>query len=155
VWWSAIKTDYRTFLDQGTGQQVVLVSFEDRIEFLLKQLADVNGETIDEGFKRLALRLGYIDFLAATMGYVPSNLPFQDGRQIGATIINVLQPRLLFPDKEPLPSDSEILEKYTGITFGGSSGAGTSVSLGYLAELYVDFGPFGAVIATFILGLLG
>jgi hypothetical protein len=86
---------------------------------------------------------------------VPSNLPFQNGQQIGATIINVLQPRLLFPDKDPLPSDSEVLEKYTGIIFGGSSGIGTSVSLGYVAELYVDFGPFGAVITAFIMGFLG
>ena len=89
------------------------------------------------------------------MRNVPSNLPFQDGRQIGETIMNVLQPRLLFPDKPPLPSDSDVLEKYTGINFGGSSGFGTSVSLGYVAELYVDFGPFGAVIATFIMGFLG
>ena len=155
IWWSAIKTDYRTFLDQGTGQQVVLVSLEERIEFLLNKLAHVDGETIDDGFRRLALRLGYVDFLAATMRNVPSNVPFQDGQQIGATMMNVLQPRLFFPDKPPLPSDSDVLEKYTGIDFGASSGIGTSVSLGYLAELYVDFGPFGAVIATFIMGLLG
>ena len=121
----------------------------------MNKLAQVDGETIDDGFRRLALRLGYVDFLAATMSNVPSNVPFQDGQQIGETIMNVLQPRLFFPDKPPLPSDSEVLEKYTGINFGESSGIGTSVSLGYLAELYVDFGPFGAVIAMFIMGLLG
>jgi len=155
IWWSAIKNEYRTFLDKGSSQQVVLVPFEDRIEFLLNKLVQVDGETIEDGLTRLAYRIGYVDFLAATMRNVPSNLPFQNGEQIGATMMNVLQPRLLFPDKPPLPNDSDILEKYTGINFGESSGSGTSVSLGYVAELYVDFGPFGAVIATFIMGLLG
>src|SRR5262249_17935251 len=127
IWWSAIKNDYRALLDQGTGQQVVLVSFENRIEFLLNKLVEFDGEMFDDGFKRLVRRMGYIDFLAATMSNVPTNLPFQEGRQIGDTIINVLQPRLLFPDKPPLPSDTEVLQKYTGFYFGGSTSIGTSV----------------------------
>ena len=50
IWWSAIKNEYRAFLDQGSSQQVVLVPFEDRIEFLLNKLVQVDGETIDDGF---------------------------------------------------------------------------------------------------------
>ena len=155
AWWSAIKLEYRDYLDQGSRQQAVLVPFEDRLSFLMSKLSQVDSQTIRVGFERLALRVGYVDFLAATMRHVPSALPFQDGAQIGATVMHVLEPRLLFPDKPPLPSDTEILQKYTGIRFGQSSGAGTSVSLGYVAELYVDFGVPGAVLGTFIMGLLG
>ena len=74
------------------------------------------------------------------MRNVPNDLPFQDGAHIGATVIHVLQPRLFFPDKPPLLSDTDVVEKYTGLHFGDSSSAGISVSLGYLAELYIDFG---------------
>ena len=155
AWWSAIKLEYRDYLDQGSRQQAVLVPFEDRLTFLMSKLSQVDSQTIRVGFERLALRVGYVDFLAATMRYVPSALPFQGGAQISATVMHVLEPRLLFPDKPPLPSDSEILQKYTGIRFGQSSSAGTSVSLGYVAELYVDFGVPGAVLGTFIMGLLG
>jgi hypothetical protein len=154
AWWSAIKTEYRNYLDQGSSRQVVLVPIEDRIAFLMNKLSEVDGQTMFRGFDLLARRIGYVDFLAATMRHIPANMPFQEGAQIGATVMNVLEPRLLFPDKPPLTSDTEILEKYTGIHFGRSSSAGSSVSLGYVAELYGDFGMLGAVVGTFIMGLL-
>jgi hypothetical protein len=154
VWWSSIKMEYRNVLNQGSGQQVVLVPLEERIAYLANKLSEVDGHTISDGFNRLAQRLGYVDYLAAVMRNVPSNLPFQEGAQLGAALAHVLQPRVFFPDKPPVPDDSEILEKYAGFQFGDSSGAGTSVSMGYVAELYVDFGPFGAAGGMFIMGFL-
>ena len=154
AWWSAIKRDYRHYLDQGSNQQVVLVPIEDRFAFLMNKLSEVDNDTMLRGFRLLARRVGYVDYLAATMRHIPANMPFQEGAQIGATVLNVLEPRLLFPDKPPLPSDTKILEKYTGLHFGKSSGPGSSVSIGYVAELYVDFGVPGAVVGTFIMGLL-
>ena len=154
AWWSAIKREYRSFLSQGTRQQVVVVPIEDRIAFLANKLFEIDEQTIAQGFELLVHRVGYIDYLAATMRHVPFRMPHQDGAQLGGTIMHVLQPRLLFPDKPPLPSDSEVLEKYTGFRWGDSSGSDTSVSLGYVAELYVDFGPYGTVLGTFIMGLL-
>jgi hypothetical protein len=154
AWWSAIKKEYRTYLNQGLRQQVVVVPFEDRIAFLGKKLLEADERTMAEGLDLLVHRIGYIDYLAATMRHVPSRLPYQDGAQVGGAIMHILQPRLLFPDKPPVPTDSQVLEKYTGFRWGESSGADTSVSLGYVAELYVDFGPFGTVLGTFIMGLL-
>jgi hypothetical protein len=154
VWWSAIKTEYRNYISQGSIQQVVAVPFADRISFLLEKLSQVDGQTMSNGLNLAAKRIGYVDFLAATMRHVPSHVPFQDGAQIGAAIMHVLQPRLFFPDKSPLRSDTEILQKYTGFRYGKSTSTGTSVSVGYLAELYVDFGPLGAIVGAFIMGLL-
>jgi hypothetical protein len=153
VWWSAIKTEYRDYISRGSIQQVVAIPFADRISFLLEKLSQVDGETMSSGFDRAARRIGYVDYLAATMRHVPSHMPYQDGAQIGATIMHVLQPRLLFPDKPPLQSDTEVLQKYTGLRYGKSSSASTSVSMGYVAELYVDFGPLGAIVGTFTMGL--
>ena len=156
AFWSAIKTDYREFVSQGSYQQVVAVSLGDRISFLTDRIQGVDLDMMSRGVDVLVQRLGYIDFLSATMSNVPSCLPFQDGAQIGAALMHVLQPRLFFPDKPPLESDSELVIKYVGGRFATreSSSAGTSVSLGYLAELYIDFGPLGALVGMFIFGLV-
>lgn len=154
AWWSAIKKEYRTYVSMGSRQQVVLVPVEDRLAFLARKMFEANGATISQGFELLAQRWGYLDFLASTMRNVPSRLPFEDGARIGDAVMHVLQPRLLFPDKPPLLSDSDVLQKYTGIYYGQSSGADTSVSLGYVAELYIDFRAGGTIAAMFLLGLL-
>ena len=118
-----IKEDYRGFVSQGSGEQVVLVSLEERLAYLTDRIGDVDWEMMSDGLGYLVMRLGYVDYLSATMRNVPSRVPFQDGAQIGATVMHVLQPRLLFPDKPPLPSDTEVVQKYTGIHFGVSSSA--------------------------------
>lgn len=107
------------------------------------------------GFARLVSRWGYVDLLAATMSHVPAAVPFQDGALIGAAVMHVLQPRLLFPDKPPLPSDTDNAIRYSGIQYDlGGNARETSISLGYVAELYVDFGRLGALAAMFVLGLV-
>jgi hypothetical protein len=154
IFWSAIKTQYRDFISQGTREQVVIVSLEDRLGYLSDSIRDVDLDMMSRGLDSLLRRVGYVDFLSATLRNVPSHVPFQNGSQIGATILHVLQPRLLFPDKPPLMSDTEVVEKYAGVHFGKSSGEGTSVSLGYLAELYIDFGVLGALGVMFCFGAI-
>ena len=65
--------------------------------------------------------------------------------------LNWVTPRLLFPNKPPTPDDSTVTAYYTGLRFDESPG--TSVSIGYLGELYIDFGYVGAVLCTFVIGL--
>jgi hypothetical protein len=110
---------------------------------------------VRDGFDSMVQRWQYIDLLAATMGNVPANRPFEDGALMGASVLHVLQPRLLFPDKPPLPSDTDIAVRYSGIRFDlGGNAANTSISLGYVAELYVDFGFAGTLAGTFIFGFI-
>jgi uncharacterized iron-regulated membrane protein len=58
-------------------------------------------------------------------------------------------PRALFPDKPPVPDDSAVTEYYTGIYILGES---TSISIGYVGELYIDFGFFGSILVAGLLG---
>jgi hypothetical protein len=155
VFWSAIKMDYRNFVSLGTGEQVALVPVEDRFAYLMDRVSGADGETMRYGLDRLIRRWGYVDLLAATMRNVPARVPFENGGLIGASVMHILQPRVLFPDKASPPSDTEITVRYSGIPFdAGGNAANTSISLGYVAELYVDFGFAGALVATFILGLV-
>jgi hypothetical protein len=52
---------------------------------------------------------------------------------------HLVTPRVLFPDKGILASDSEFVRKYTGIPVAGAD-QNTSIAFGYAAESYIDFG---------------
>jgi hypothetical protein len=155
VIWSTVKTDYRKYIAGGTGEQAIQVPIEDRLAYLIHRLSEVDGGMVRDGFDSMVQRWQYVDLLAATMSNVPANRPFEDGTLMGASVLHVLQPRLLFPDKPPLPSDTDLAVRYSGIRFDlGGNAANTSISLGYVAELYVDFGFVGTLAVMFIFGLI-
>jgi len=155
AFWSATKTDYRKFISEGSGAQVVLAPVEDRLGYMMDRAFEIDADTMTWGFQRLAQRLSYVDLLSATMGNVPAQVPFQNGALVGAVVMHVLEPRILFPDKPPLPGDTEIAVRYSGLGLDkGGNAANTSISLGYVAELYVDFGLVGTLVAMSMLGFI-
>lgn len=152
IFWTAIKPEYRLMLNQGTGAQVVAVPLGDRIEFMTNALVNLDAPKLSEGFDRLVDRHGYIEFLALVMQNVPAAVPHEDGRLTLDVISHIAMPRILFPSKPPLPSDTQVMKKYTGLT--GTWDDNTSISIGNLAELYIDFGFVGGLVAEFIIGLM-
>jgi hypothetical protein len=152
VYWSAIKPDYRDFLNQGTGQQVVAQPLEDRLAYLSDAAGSFNEADFDAGLDALVRRQSYIDFLAHTMAYVPAAKPHENGARTMEAVTHVLTPRILFPDKPALPHDTIVTMRYTGLTFSNESL--TSVSIGWVGDFFIDFGWSGTVLASFILGLV-
>jgi hypothetical protein len=153
VFWSAVKQDYRDFLNQGTGAQEVLRPFDERIGYLVDKAGEFDREQFAIGFEELLARLSYIDFLASTMERVPEVLPHEGGAHLGTALRHVLTPRILFPDKPELPSDTLVTAHYTGVFPAVYADENTSISIGYLGELYIDFGIEGALLAVFLTGL--
>jgi hypothetical protein len=92
-----------------------------------------------EDTDRLVERLWTIYYPAIAVSRVPDVLPHEGGAIMLSALKHIVTPRLLFPDKEPLPSDSELVRKYTGIPVAGAD-ENTSIAFGYAAEAYVDFG---------------
>jgi hypothetical protein len=70
---------------------------------------------------------------------VPEVLPHENGAIMMSALTHIVTPRFLFPEKGSLPSDSELVRKYTGILVAGAE-ENTSIAFGYAAEAYVDFG---------------
>lgn len=70
---------------------------------------------------------------------VPSILPHTDGRLMAASLAHIFMPRILFPEKPDLPSDSDMVRHYSGVWVAGAD-QGTSIAFGYVAESYLDFG---------------
>jgi len=60
-------------------------------------------------------------------------------------------PRFLFPDKKSI-DESEMTNKYTGLGVAGSD-RGTSISIGYMGECYIDFGAIFMFIPILLLGI--
>jgi hypothetical protein len=84
-------------------------------------------------------RLWTVYYPALAVARVPSALPHTDGALMSAALAHVFMPRVLFPEKPPLPSDSEMVRQYSGVWVAGAD-QNTSIAFGYVAESYLDFG---------------
>jgi hypothetical protein len=80
----------------------------------------------------------------------PAYLPLA-GAIFWDAVIRPFMPRLLFVDKDEI-DDTARTNFYTGGLAGSSEG--TSISLGYIAEAYIDFGALGMFGALMAIGLL-
>jgi hypothetical protein len=152
MYWQAIKADYRVFLNQGTGSQVVLVSVSERILFLAEKTSTLTFSDLFDGLDQGLDRIGYLVYFAKVIDQVPEHIPFQSGRLWAEALTHVLTPRLLFPSKGSI-SDSERTTYFSGERVSGEE-TGSSISLGYAAESYIDFGPVGMCVPIFALGAL-
>lgn len=152
VVWTVIKGDYRGYLNEGSGQQVVNVSQEKAFSKLSDLISTVNKESINEGMGSFFYRLQYAFHFAKSIDMVPANIPHQHGGVWRETLEFVLVPRALNPNKGSL-DNSVKASKYTGIPFSGAS-RGVSFSLGYFADCYVDFGIPGMFIALALIAFI-
>ena len=140
VVWTGIKKEYRDFLNQGTEQQVVLVSVVDRVDKLTELISGLTKEDMQASADTLIHRLTYVHFFGDTIHMVPDKIPYENGKLWTEALQNAFMPRVFFPNK-PSIDDSVRTAYYTGKYVAGADD-GTSISLGYIAESYIDFGPF-------------
>lgn len=150
IYWQAVKIEYRAFLNQGSGDQAVVVSVEERIEKLQRMLEALDLAAIEKGLETLVERVGYTELFAATLQWVPANEPFAEGELWTGAVLHPLMPRLLFPNKAEI-NDSERARRFTGQTLSGSE-EGSSIGIGYMAESYADFGEMFMFAPIFLLG---
>lgn len=150
VKWTSIKGDYRKFLNKGSSTQNVGVGKEEAFS----KLIELSGgkSDFDKAAADFLDRLQYTYHLAKTMDRLPDVLPYENGDNIGRILSFVLTPRILNSDKAKL-EPSVKATKYTGIAYLGAR-SGTSFSLGYFADCYIDFGYFGMFIPLLILGFI-
>ncbi|HEY6111210.1 MAG TPA: hypothetical protein VIV62_01715 [Chthoniobacterales bacterium] len=151
VIWSSIKGQYREFLNQGSGQQEVVVSVEESATKLTDLVTNFTWDNFTDGLETMILRIGYVKFFALTLANVPDNVPYERGALWFGAVKHVLTPRLFFPEKEAI-SDSDRTMLYSGVRV-ASAEQGTSIGIGYVAESYVDFGPRWMFAPIFLLGL--
>jgi hypothetical protein len=96
-------------------------------------------------------RLWAIYYPALAVARVPDVLPYTNGKLMIDTLQFVFMPRLLFPDKPEIGSDSELVKKYSGVNVAGAN-QDTDIAFGYAAESYIDFGVPLMFIPSFVWG---
>lgn len=149
--WTAIKTDYRKAINKDSNTMVVKVNWLEQLDILSKNLKSIDINSLTLAVDKIVRRLSYVDIFGQTIDYVPGNIKHENGKLWFGAITHILKPRILFPNKEII-DDSQRTMKYTGKTYAGWE-QGTSISVGYFAESYIDFGYF-MFIPLFILGIL-
>ena len=150
--WSAIKGDYRSFLNGGERSQTVVVENDQAINKLVDLSANVNSDRLNGAVLGFLDRLQYTFHFAKTIDRVPEVLPFEYGKNWLASIEFTTTPRIINPDK-PTYEATVKTKKYTGIKYAGAK-EGVSFSLGYFPDAYIDFGLYGMMGILFAVGLM-
>ncbi|WP_316851302.1 hypothetical protein [Pedobacter agri] len=150
--WQYVKPEYRSYLSGGESAQIVTVSKTDALEKLYELTSNANNLKYEDGITNLLDRLTYIDIFSASTSYVPLNRPHEHGRLWLDAVKRIFMPRILFPEKAVI-DDTEKTITYTGVGFAGAS-SGTSVSLGYVTESYIDFGFPGMLVPLLLWGIV-
>ena len=151
VVWSAVKKDYREFLTDETIGEEDVIPIERKIERLGDLVQDVTWDNFTDGIDALIMRVSYVNFFALAIENVPARVPYENGLLWKESVLHVLTPRFLFPDKASL-DDWERTRLYTGVQVSGSE-QGTSIGIGYVGESYIDFGPVWMFMPIFLLGI--
>jgi hypothetical protein len=148
--WTAVKGEYRIFVSGGQTAQVVTVDLISRLAKLYELAADLDVDSLTGAVDQLLRRLTYVEFFGVVLTYVPASIPHTLGAILWDAIIRPFMPRLLFVDKDVI-DDTARTNLFTG-GLAGSSDA-TSISLGYIAETYIDFGSVGMFVGLIGIGL--
>jgi hypothetical protein len=153
LFWTSVKAEYREFATASSDSQNVKVDLDQRFGYLGNRL--LSPDAIDWNLASYALlaRLAYTDIFGSVIGVQETSPEPVFMGQWQDAIAHVTQPRFLFTNK-PALSDTEV---YVRLARGDSSEQvrlGTSISVGYMAENFVDFGFPGMLGGLFVLGLM-
>jgi hypothetical protein len=151
---SVIWMNVRGELRRDVDEEIETTRLErlDKVRALSEGLFSPGGDFRDST-TRVVERVWAIYFPALAVERVPSVLPHTDGAIIEGGLFHLVTPRFFFPDKGDLPSDSEMVRKYSGMKV-ASTEENTSIAFGYAAESYVDFGLPWMFLPPLIYGLL-
>lgn len=145
IGWTGIKQDFRAAISGDTE-----LSYTERVSSFYDLYTNFND--FEEAEQNGLDRLGYTDMLMYSLETVPILKPHENGKLWLSAIQHILMPRFLFPNKKVL-HDSEKANLYTNRHWAGAA-EGTSISIGYVTESYVDFGEMLMFLPLLLLGVL-
>jgi len=152
VMWMGVRTEFRKdFEDEAfAGSQSMRM---ERMQALSTDWFKESKGQLDEDIFAFVDRSWVVYYPALAVERVPAVVPHTGGELLLTSLIHITTPRIIFPNKPPLISNSELVRKYSGVWVAGDE-ANTSIAFGYAFESYVDFGLPWAFLPTFLFGLL-
>lgn len=149
--WTAIKPDYRAYVSGGTNDQVVMVDYADRMSKMVSLVSQLDGHALSSSADLFLRRLSFTEYFGVVLDVVPSSVPHTNGAIWFDALSRPFMPRLFFPEKTAI-NDTERTNMFTHNAAGNYSA--TSVSMGYMPESYIDFGPVGMMFPIFGFGYM-
>ncbi len=151
IMWMGVRTEFRQDIDE----QWLATSRTERLQRMQALLTDwlrQRDDRVQQDLDLLVDRAWAIFYPSLALARVPAVLPHTDGELMSGALLHLVTPRLLFPNKPDLPSDSDLVRKYSGVYVAGVE-ENTSIAFGYAAEAYVDFGPPGMFVPVLLFGV--
>jgi hypothetical protein len=150
--WVSVRGQLRQEMDEEVVTASRIERF-DRARTVSSGLLSRSAADYVNSMQVLIDRLWAIHYPAMAVERVPFVIPHTDGQIIHDALVHLVTPRFLYPEKPDLPSDSEMVRKYSGVNVAGAE-SGTSIAFGYAAESYVDFGVPWMFVPVLIWGFL-
>jgi hypothetical protein len=150
--WVSVRGDYR---ERFLADETFAASRSERISSLSEAFsgwASRDAYQLGADVDRFVERMWVVYYPSLAVARVPALVPHTGGELMKNALIHVLMPRLFFPDKPNLDSDSELVRRYAGVFVAGER-EGTSIAFGYAAESYVDFGVPLMFVPVFLYGV--
>jgi hypothetical protein len=152
LFWTSVKMDYRQFAAQSDESQAIVVPLSDRLAYLGSKALSPDID-LSKASYLLLIRLAYVDIFGSVIDVQEASPEPMAMRQWREAIGHVLAPRILFPGKAEL-SDSEVYTRLArGFTFEDIR-MGTSISVGYMGEIFADMGFPGMLAGIAFLGFM-
>jgi hypothetical protein len=150
--WLSIRTTYRSSFEIEAFAESRTARLE-KVVSLSKGWFGSDFEGIVDNLDFFVDRLWTIYYPALAVSRVPDVLPHENGQILAKAVRHILMPRLFFPNKPILLSDSEMVRKYSGVWVAGTE-QNTSIAFGYAAEAYIDFGLPWMFLPVLIFGFI-
>jgi hypothetical protein len=152
--WMGVRGELRREIDEMDPMTSTSKSERvGRVNTLATEFFSGEASQLQNTADTLVDRMWAIHYPALAIARVPSVLSHTDGTLIWAALVHVVTPRVFFPGKADLPSDSEMVKKYSGVYVAGAR-EGTSIAFGYAAESYIDFGVPGMFVPVLLFGVV-
>jgi hypothetical protein len=153
LFWTSVKVDYREYASGGTETQAIVVPLSERMGYLGDKVLSIGETNWGETAYTLLYRFAYVDIFAQVIGVADSSPEPMVARQWREALGHVFQPRFLFPDKAGL-SDSDVYLRLMRADPFEQINRGTSISVGYMGEMYSDLGFPGMLAGIVVAGVL-
>ena len=153
TFWTAIKPEYRRLATGDSDVQIIVAPLSERTGWLADKALAPGDIVWGEAFVALIRRFAAIDYFGAVIGVSELASDPEHYERWRDALNHVFTPRLFFPDKAAL-SDTDVFERRALGGLSDEDRAGTSISIGHMAENFIDFGFPGMLLPMFGMGLL-
>jgi hypothetical protein len=152
IMWMGVRSEYRRQIDERDPLLNTKSGRVNRVNALATEFFSSERSQLRDTADQLIDRMWAIYYPALALGRVPTVQPHTNGALIRAALVHIVTPRVFFPDKPDLPSDSDMVRRYAGVYVAGAE-RNTSIAFGYSAEAYIDFGIPMMFVPIFVFGV--